>query len=80
MAVGSAADFTIQANTLVGNTSFIGANGPNCTTTESVPVPAAFVFDANNTHGMNVQAEFSKVPTADGLTCVLPPRNGDFWP
>jgi hypothetical protein len=80
MAISSATNFTVQDNILVGNTSFIGANGPNCTTTEYMPSPAAFVFDTNNTKNMNVQSDFEIVPTADGLTCVMPPQGGDFWP
>jgi hypothetical protein len=80
MAVGSAADFTVQGNTLVGNTAFIGSDGPNCTKTESMPALAPFVFDANNTRGMHIQDGFTDVPTLDGLTCVMPPANGDFWP
>jgi parallel beta-helix repeat protein len=81
MAVGSANGFTIQGNTLFGNTAFIGADGPNCTTGgDAPPAPAGFVFDANNTARMSMQSEFASVPSADGLTCVMPPPNGDFWP
>jgi hypothetical protein len=82
MAVGSATDFTIQNNVLDGNSSFIGANGPNCSTDADFvpPKPAAFVFDKNGTSGMNIQSDFEQVESADGLTCVMPPDDGDFWP
>lgn len=80
MGVSSAFNFTIENNSLFGNTSFIGANGPNCSTEETVPTPAAFVIDTNNTQSMTVQSEFETVPSGDGLTCVLPPDGGDYWP
>ncbi|KII94656.1 hypothetical protein PLICRDRAFT_33470 [Plicaturopsis crispa FD-325 SS-3] len=80
MAISSAVNFTVQNNVLVGNTSFIGANGPNCTTTEVVPTPAAFVIDQSNTQNSQTQADFQAVSSGDGLTCVMPPAGGDFWP
>lgn len=82
MAVSSAANFTIENNVLFGNTSFLGAVGPNCTVGGDavVPTPAAFVIDTNNTQQMTMQFDFEDIPDGDGLTCVLPPADGDFWP
>ena len=80
MAVSSAYNFTIENNILFGNTSFIGANGPNCTAGEDIPPPSAFIVDTNNTQSMTVQSDFQAVEDGDGLTCVLPPDGGNYWP
>ncbi|KAJ7181632.1 hypothetical protein C8R43DRAFT_969719 [Mycena crocata] len=79
IAMSTTANFTIENNVLVGNTSFIGASGPNCSTSDIVPTPAPFVYD-NSSVGATVQSEFQLIPDAASLTCVLPPENGDFWP
>ena len=78
MGVSSALNFTIENNSLFGNTSFIGINGPNCTA--GVPTPSAFIIDLNNTQSMTVQSDFQTVANADGLTCLLPPQGGNYWP
>ncbi|KAF9266244.1 hypothetical protein L218DRAFT_103424 [Marasmius fiardii PR-910] len=39
IAVTSAFNFTVQNNTLFGNTSFIGLRGPNCTSDDETPPP-----------------------------------------
>ncbi|KAF8659128.1 hypothetical protein AX16_001898 [Volvariella volvacea WC 439] len=80
MAITSARDFTVENNTLFGNTSFIGARGPNCSSTDMVPTPAPFVLDLNNTRSLNIQSGFQFISDGDALTCVLPPEGGDFWP
>ncbi|KAF7967988.1 hypothetical protein HWV62_32397 [Athelia sp. TMB] len=82
IAVSSAVNFTIENNVLFGNTSFLGAVGPNCTVggDATMPTPQAFVIDVNNTEQMTVQFDFTDIPDADGLTCVLPPIGGDYWP
>jgi hypothetical protein len=80
MAMSSATNFTVENNVLFGNTSFIGARGPNCTTGETVPTPAAFVIDLNNVQTSTTQSDFQSIPDGDGLTCVLPPNGGDYWP
>ncbi|KAF9450934.1 hypothetical protein P691DRAFT_809138 [Macrolepiota fuliginosa MF-IS2] len=80
MALTSAQNFTIQSNTLVGNTSFIGARGPNCSDTDTVPTPAPFLLDTNTTSLLSIQTGFEIVRDGDSLTCVLPPNGGDFWP
>jgi hypothetical protein len=80
MAVSSANNFTVQNNVMVGNTSFIGSRGPNCSTTDFVPTPSPFVVQWNNTLATNLQSDFSSITDADGLTCILPPDGGDFWP
>jgi hypothetical protein len=78
--MSSATNFTVENNVLVGNTSFIGARGPNCTSTETIPTPAAFVIDNNNVQSSTTQSNFQSIPDGDGLTCVLPPDGGDYWP
>jgi len=79
IAMSSATNFTVEDNVLFGNYSFIGASGPNCSTSDVVPTPAPFVYD-NSTTGITLQTSFQLIPDADSLTCVLPPENGDYWP
>ena len=80
MAITSAVNFTVENNTLIGNTTFIGARGPNCSTTEATPGPASFIIDQNTVRTSTIQAGFMNVSNGDGLTCILPPDGGDFWP
>ncbi|KAG1735392.1 hypothetical protein EDB19DRAFT_1724199 [Suillus lakei] len=80
IAISSATNFTIENNVLVGNTSFIGARGPNCSTSDLTPSPAPFVIDINNTAKSTTQSDFVANTNGDGLTCVLPPPGGDYWP
>ncbi|KAF6758857.1 hypothetical protein DFP72DRAFT_1064370 [Ephemerocybe angulata] len=86
IAVTSADNFTILGNTLVGNTTFIGAKGPNCSDSDTVPTPAPWIVDwATVGTDMNsgtgkVQDGFEAISDGDSLTCVLPPNGGDFWP
>ncbi|KAG2135711.1 uncharacterized protein EDB93DRAFT_1322697 [Suillus bovinus] len=80
IAISSATNFTVENNVLVGNTSFIGARGPNCTTGDPTPSPAAFVIDINNTAQSTTQSNFVDNNNGDALTCVLPPPGGDYWP
>ncbi|KAI6152373.1 hypothetical protein BKA82DRAFT_993417 [Pisolithus tinctorius] len=65
---------------LIGNTSFIGARGPNCTANDPTPSPAPFVIDLNTTTQSTTQSNFTPVADGDSLTCVLPPDGGDYWP
>lgn len=80
MAMSSATNFTVENNVLFGNTSFIGAIGPNCSTEEIMPDPAPFIVDSGNVQSSTIQSDFQSVSSGDGLTCVLPPAGGDFWP
>jgi len=80
IAMSSATNFTVENNVLIDNTSFIGSRGPNCTTNEKIPTPAAFVIDPNNVQTSITQSNFQHIPDGDGLTCVLPPDGGDYWP
>jgi len=80
IAISSATNFTVENNVLIGNTSFIGARGPNCTATEAIPTPAPFVIDPGNVQSSSIQSNFQSVGDADGLTCVFPPESGDYWP
>jgi parallel beta-helix repeat protein len=76
----SAHNFTVQGNILVGNTSFIGSRGPNCTASDPTPPSAAFIVGSANVTTSNLQSQFQSVQDAKGLTCVLPPAGGDYWP
>ncbi|KAG5654234.1 hypothetical protein H0H81_005921 [Sphagnurus paluster] len=80
IAITSAQNFTVQNNILLGNTSYIGARGPNCSDTESVPDPAPFIVDLNTTENSSIQPDFQAIADGDSLTCVLPPNGGDYWP
>ncbi|KAI0375936.1 hypothetical protein BV20DRAFT_1048178 [Pilatotrama ljubarskyi] len=80
IAISSATNFTVQGNTLVGNTSFIGSNGPNCSTTDVTPSPAPFVQDQNTVQSSNIQSGFQLIPDGNSLTCIMPPEGGDYWP
>jgi len=80
MAMSSATNFTVENNVLIGNTSFIGARGPNCTVNDTTPAPAAFVIDLSNVQKSTTQLDFTPVSDGDSLTCVLPPDGGDYWP
>jgi len=78
--VTSAHNFTIQGNFLSGSTSFIGARGPNCSTSDIVPPPAPWILDTNTTDSLSVQTGFEVIPGADSLICIVPPDGGNFWP
>jgi len=80
IAITSATSFTVQGNQMIGNTSFIGARGPLCKDSDSVPAPAPFIIDPRTTTGLTTQSDFQTVSDGDSLTCVLPPNGGDFWP
>ncbi|KAF8961109.1 hypothetical protein BDZ97DRAFT_1257674 [Flammula alnicola] len=80
VAATSATNFTIEGNAMFGNTSFIGARGPNCSTSDTVPTPGPFIVDMNDTTSMTLQTDFQPINDGDSLTCVLPPNGGDFWP
>ncbi|KAL4247023.1 Right handed beta helix domain-containing protein [Abortiporus biennis] len=80
IAMTSARNFTVENNVLFGNTSFIGARGPNCSTTDATPNPGPFVVDYNTTQQSTVQVDFQNITDGDGLTCILPPDGGDYWP
>ena len=80
IAVTSARNFTVQGNTLIGNTSFIGARGPNCTASDPTPTSAAFIVELANVTATSLQSGFQSVQNAEGITCVLPPDGGNYWP
>jgi hypothetical protein len=64
----------------MGNTSFIGARGPNCSESDNVPTPAPFIVDPQSTNGLSLQSNFDTTSDGDSLTCVMPPNGGDYWP
>lgn len=80
MAISSATNFTVQDNVMFGNTAFIGARGPNCSTNDVVPMPGPFIVDLNTTTASSIQSSFTPIDDGNSLTCVLPPNGGDFWP
>ncbi|KAI9063337.1 hypothetical protein FKP32DRAFT_1592598 [Trametes sanguinea] len=80
VAISSATNFTVQGNILVGNTSFIGSSGPNCSTTDITPSPAPMVEDQNTVQSSNIQSGFQLIPDGNSLTCIIPPDGGDYWP
>lgn len=80
MGINSAVNFTVQGNTLFGNLSYIGTQGPNCTETPALPAAEAFVVDANRVLQSTIQTEnMATVPSADSLTCIVP-SDGNYWP
>jgi len=80
MAISSAQNFTVQGNKLFGNTSFIGSRGPNCSTTDTTPPSGPFIVQSSNVAASNLQSDFVNVQDASGLTCVVPPDGGNYWP
>ncbi|WVQ73124.1 hypothetical protein IAR50_002688 [Cryptococcus sp. DSM 104548] len=87
MGVTSAEDFIIENNTFFGNTSFIGAYGPNCTTGWKTPHPSVPLL-SESTYLVNVSIDvpdsspFSFVNgTGIGLTCFVAPNKTTYsWP
>ncbi|KAF8467501.1 hypothetical protein DFH94DRAFT_796026 [Russula ochroleuca] len=78
--VTSARNFNVQGNKLVGNISFIGSRGPNCSASNPTPASTAFVVGLANVTASTLQSDFQPVQDAKGLTCVQPPPGGNFWP
>ncbi|KAJ7098634.1 hypothetical protein B0H15DRAFT_1005152 [Mycena belliarum] len=79
IAMSTARNFTIKNNVLFGNSSFIGASGPNCSASDVVPNPAPFVYDKSATE-VTLQPDFQLITDAESLTCVRPPEGGNYWP
>ncbi|VDB97125.1 unnamed protein product [Peniophora sp. CBMAI 1063] len=80
MAVTSARNFTIQGNSLWGNTTFISEPSENCTVGLTIPTSASFVVASQNVTDSSIQSDFSTVDRADGLTCIEAPSSGALWP
>ncbi|KZV76020.1 hypothetical protein PENSPDRAFT_646571 [Peniophora sp. CONT] len=79
MAVSGARNFTVQGNSLVGNTSFISSSGPNCTEGITIPDSSSFVVSWPNVTDTSLQTSFTGVDRAEGLTCIVP-QDGARWP
>ncbi|KAH9169775.1 hypothetical protein EDB89DRAFT_1854130 [Lactarius sanguifluus] len=80
IAITSARNFTVQDNVLLGNTSFIGSRGPNCSTSDTTPASAPFIVELANVTSTTLQPDFKSVQDAKGLTCIQPPDGGDYSP
>ncbi|KZT05565.1 uncharacterized protein LAESUDRAFT_726838 [Laetiporus sulphureus 93-53] len=80
IAMSSAYNFTVEGNTLIGNTTFIGRRGPNCSTDETIPTSSPFVIDHSLVSDSREQSNFRNITDGDGLTCIFPPDGGDWWP
>ncbi|KAI9513289.1 hypothetical protein F5148DRAFT_289137 [Russula earlei] len=80
IAITSAKNFTVQGNTLFGNTSFIGSRGPNCSASDPTPASGPFIVGSANVTMTSLQDGFQPVQDAKQLTCVQPPEGGDYWP
>jgi len=80
IAIASAHNFTITNNILIGNTSFIGVSGPNCSKTNPPPDPAPFIVNRGSTQGLTLQSDFQTVTFNNSLICIFPPDGGDYWP
>jgi parallel beta-helix repeat protein len=80
IAITSASNFTVQGNTLIGNTSFISSRGPNCSASDPTPASSTFIVELANVTSSSLQSDFQPVQDAKGLTCVQPPGGGNFWP
>ena len=80
IAISSATNFTVEGNSLFGNTTFIGSRGPNCSSTDVTPTPTPFVEDPNTVTASTIQDGFEDIANADSLTCIVPPDGGDYWP
>ncbi|EMD40507.1 hypothetical protein CERSUDRAFT_111104 [Gelatoporia subvermispora B] len=80
IAMSSAFNFTVEDNVLTGNTSFIGARGPNCSSSDTLPNPAPFIIDWSSVSDSTTQVDMQNVTDGNSLTCIMPPEGGDFWP
>ncbi|KAF8530898.1 hypothetical protein JB92DRAFT_2803962 [Gautieria morchelliformis] len=80
MGINSARNFTVQNNVVVGNTSFIGSRGPNCSSADTTPTSQPFVAQENNITDSALQSDFVNIQDADHLTCIMPPPGGSYWP
>ncbi|CAE6456325.1 unnamed protein product [Rhizoctonia solani] len=81
MAVSGVSNFNIMDNTITGNSSFIGAKGPNCTTSDIVPPAVDFVVDPNTFASSKIGGTVFKAHGITALLCVTPPRGGgNVWP
>ncbi|KAF8514858.1 hypothetical protein BU17DRAFT_68219 [Hysterangium stoloniferum] len=81
MAVSSVANFTVLNNILVGNTTFVGSIGPNCSNAQGrTPLGQPFVVQQSLVTASNLQTDFTNIQDANTLTCIIPPTGGDYWP
>ncbi|KAG8712604.1 hypothetical protein FRC08_014319 [Ceratobasidium sp. 394] len=83
VAVSGVRDFTVENNELVGNTSFIGYRGVNCSITEALPSPSPFLYDSNGTDSTTLPSNYPDVRLDGGLVSLLKQSSAvyatDFW-
>ncbi|BEI86440.1 hypothetical protein CcaverHIS002_0607270 [Cutaneotrichosporon cavernicola] len=85
VAVGGAQNFQITNNTFVGNETFIGQYGPNCTQSDKTPnPPVALLREPDSLTSVNI-AKRNTYDWVDGrvqgLTCFVPPAASEWaWP
>ena len=86
MAVSSAKDFVITNNSFVGNTSFVGTYGVNCTQGAETPnPPVALLVDPSTTSNLTLQpgeGGFAFISgNGIGMTCFVHPNTTEsVWP
>lgn len=80
VAVSGTRDFTVENNDIVGNSSFIGFRGVNCSITEALPSPSPFLYDSNGTDSTTLPSSYPDVRLDGALLCITSPDGGDYWP
>ncbi|CAE6461488.1 unnamed protein product [Rhizoctonia solani] len=80
VAVSGTRDFVVENNEIVGNATFIGFRGVNCTIYEALPSPEPFLYDSNGTDSTVIPSNYPDVRLDGALLCITSPDGGDYWP
>ncbi|CAE6391383.1 unnamed protein product, partial [Rhizoctonia solani] len=80
VAVSGTRDFVVENNEIVGNATFIGFRGVNCSMTEALPSPEPFLYDSNGTDSTVIPSNYPDVRLDGALLCITSPDGGDYWP
>ncbi|KAG8733693.1 hypothetical protein FRC11_004007 [Ceratobasidium sp. 423] len=78
--VSGTRDFIVENNDIVGNATFIGFRGVNCSITEALPSPEPFLYDSNGTDSTVIPSNYPDVRLDGALLCITSPDGGDYWP
>ncbi|CUA70355.1 hypothetical protein RSOLAG22IIIB_00714 [Rhizoctonia solani] len=78
--VSGTRDFVVENNEIVGNSTFIGFRGVNCSITEALPSPEPFLYDSNGTDSTVIPSNYPDVRLDGALLCITSPDGGDYWP